>query len=73
MIYRDSYELVILLTPGGKASLYEPHAVRGIESTEANIQRWRQWIHVINESEHNQALKLAIEQAELIYELSRDG
>jgi hypothetical protein len=77
MIYDHSEEIVLLYSSdGSRATLYEPSSLKGIirghPTTVEKIERWRKWFHIINESDNNESLILAIEHAEAIYGLCRE-
>jgi hypothetical protein len=76
MIYSHSEEIILFYSSDGRVSLYETkdtkEMTRGHPTTVEKIERWRKWFDIINESDNNESLILAIEHAEAIYGLCRE-
>jgi 2-keto-3-deoxy-L-rhamnonate aldolase RhmA len=72
MIYSRTEEIILLYSSDGRATLHDPETMRNIPTTAKKIERWQKWFDIINESDNNESLILAIEHAEAIYGLCRE-
>ena len=73
MIYSHTEEIILLYSSDGRATLHEPHTMKGTPTTVANLERWLKWHDIIAEAEDNPSLSIALDHAETIYDLIRDS
>ena len=73
MIYGRSEEIVLLYSSDGRATLHDPRNMKNTTTTAANLERWLKWFDIITEAEGNPSLSIALDNAEMIYDLVRES
>ena len=71
MIYTTANEIIILHTGDDQAVVHRTRDGVGVQTSIAVVVQWQKSLDMLIEAETTPALKLALEQAELLYELCR--
>lgn len=73
MIFKEAIELIVLIGLDDDAIVYDPSEPGvGTDITAKNLERWRRWSKIFKEAESVPALEIAIQHAEMIYELTKN-
>jgi hypothetical protein len=66
-------ELIIYTNDTGTQSIFLRSDRNGFvdANSQSNLQRWMRWREILSAAENNQSLENAIQQIEVIYELTR--